>query len=69
MLAAAGAPITNIGLLAVIIATYIQNARLIKSYFTYGLVPRCFAVHSSKYCNSYLLVKFVYGGSRYKGHC
>jgi hypothetical protein len=38
MLAAAGAAITNIGLLAVIIATYIQNARLIKSYFTYGLV-------------------------------
>ena len=38
MLAAVGAAITNIGLLAVIIATYIQNARLIKSYFTYGLV-------------------------------
>ena len=38
MLAAAAAAITNIGLLAVIIATYIQNARLIKSYFTYGLV-------------------------------
>jgi hypothetical protein len=38
MLAAAGAAITNIGLLAVIIATYIQNARLIKSYFTYGLI-------------------------------
>jgi hypothetical protein len=38
MLAAAGAAIANIGLLAVIIATYIQNARLIKSYFTYGLV-------------------------------
>ncbi len=38
MLAAAVAAITNIGLLAVIIATYIQNARLIKSYFTYGLV-------------------------------
>ena len=38
MLGAAGAAITNIGLLAVIIATYIQNARLIKSYFTYGLV-------------------------------
>ena len=38
MLAAAGAAITNIGLLAVIIATYIQNVRLIKSYFTYGLV-------------------------------
>lgn len=38
MLAAAGAAITNIGLLVVIITTYIQNARLIKSYFTYGLV-------------------------------
>lgn len=38
MLAAAGAAITNIGLLAVIIFTYIQNARLIKSYFTYGLI-------------------------------
>ena len=38
MLAAAGAAITNIGLLAVIIATYVQNARLIKSYFTYGLI-------------------------------
>jgi len=38
MLAAAGAAITNIGLLSVIIATYIQNARLIRSYFTYGLI-------------------------------
>jgi hypothetical protein len=38
MLAAAAAAITNIGLLAIIIVTYIQNARLIKSYFTYGLV-------------------------------
>jgi hypothetical protein len=38
MLAAAGAAITNIGLLAVMITTYIQNARLIKSYFTYGLI-------------------------------
>jgi len=37
MLAAAGAAITNIGLLSVIIYTYIQNMRLIKSYFTYGL--------------------------------
>ncbi len=37
MLAAAGAAITNIGLLSVIIYTYIQNIRLIKSYFTYGL--------------------------------
>ena len=38
MLGAAGAAIANIGLLTVIIATYIQNARLIRSYFTYGLV-------------------------------
>jgi hypothetical protein len=37
MLAAAGAAIANIGLLGVIIATYIQNIRVIKSYFTYGL--------------------------------
>ena len=38
MLAAAGAAIANIGLLAVIIVTYVQNIRVIKSYFTYGLV-------------------------------
>ena len=38
MLAAAGAAIANIGLLGVIITTYIQNIRVIKSYFTYGLV-------------------------------
>ncbi len=38
MLAAAVAALTNIGLLAVIIVTYIQNMRLIKSYFTFGLV-------------------------------
>ncbi len=38
MLAAAVAALTNIGLLAVIIITYIQNMRVIKSYFTYGLV-------------------------------
>jgi hypothetical protein len=38
MLAAAGAAIANIAFLAVIIATYIQNIRVIKSYFTYGLV-------------------------------
>jgi hypothetical protein len=29
--------LTNIGLLSVIIYTYIQNIKLIKSYFTYGL--------------------------------
>lgn len=38
MIPAAVAAITNIALLAVIIATYVQNARLIRSYFTYGLV-------------------------------
>ncbi len=38
MLAAAGAAITNIGLLSIITFTYIQNIRLIKSYFTYGLI-------------------------------
>jgi hypothetical protein len=38
MLAAAAAALTNIALLAIIIATYIQNMRIIKSYFTYGLV-------------------------------
>jgi hypothetical protein len=38
MLAAAVAALINIGLLGGIIATYIQNMRLIKSYFTIGLV-------------------------------
>jgi hypothetical protein len=38
MLAAAVAALINIGLLGGIIATYIQNMRLIKSYFTMGLV-------------------------------
>jgi hypothetical protein len=38
MLAAAAAALTNIALLAIIIATYIQNMRILKSYFTYGLV-------------------------------
>ncbi len=38
MLAAAVAALINIGLLAVIIVTYIQNMRVIRSYFTYGLV-------------------------------
>jgi hypothetical protein len=38
MLAAAGAAITNIGLLGAVIFTYVQNLRLIKSYFTVGLV-------------------------------
>lgn len=38
MIGAAIAALTNIGLLAYIIAIYIQNTRLLKSYFTYGLV-------------------------------
>ena len=38
MLAAAVTALINIGLLGGIIATYIQNMRLIKSYFTMGLV-------------------------------
>jgi len=38
MLAAAVAALINIGLLGGIIATYIQNMRLIRSYFTMGLV-------------------------------
>lgn len=38
MLGAAAAALTNIGLLGAIMATYIQNMRLIKSYFTSGLV-------------------------------
>jgi hypothetical protein len=38
MLAAAVAALLNIGLLGSIVATYIQNMRLIRSYFTIGLV-------------------------------
>jgi hypothetical protein len=38
MLAAAVAAILNIGLLGGIMFTYIQNIRIIRSYFTYGLV-------------------------------
>jgi hypothetical protein len=38
MLAAAVAALTNIGLLAGLITTYIQNMRVIRSYFTGGLV-------------------------------
>jgi hypothetical protein len=38
MIAAAVSAILNIGLLGGIMYTYIQNVRLIKSYFTYGLV-------------------------------
>jgi len=38
MLSAAGAALLNICLLGGIMATYIQNMRLIKSYFTAGLV-------------------------------
>ena len=38
MLAAAVAALLNIGLLCGIVATYVQNMRLIRSYFTIGLV-------------------------------
>ena len=38
MLAVAVAALLNIGLLGGIVATYIQNMRLIRSYFTIGLV-------------------------------
>jgi len=38
MLAAAAAALLNIGLLGGIVATYIQNMRLIRSSFTAGLV-------------------------------
>lgn len=38
MLGAAAAALANIGLLGGIIAMYIQSLRLIKSYFTWGLV-------------------------------
>ena len=38
ILSAGAAALTNIGLLSAIIATYVQNMRLIRSYFTGGLV-------------------------------
>lgn len=38
MLSAGAAALTNIGLLGAIVATYVQNMRLIRSYFTGGLV-------------------------------
>jgi hypothetical protein len=38
MLSAGAAALTNIGLLGAIVATYLQNMRLIRSYFTGGLV-------------------------------
>ncbi len=38
MIAAAIAALLNIGLLGTIIIIYVQNTRLIKSYFTYGLI-------------------------------
>ncbi len=38
MLGAAAAALTNIAFLIAIMTTYIQNMRLIKSYFTGGLV-------------------------------
>jgi hypothetical protein len=38
MIGAAIAALINIGLLGYIISIYIQNIRLLKSFFTYGLV-------------------------------
>lgn len=38
MIAAAVAALLNIGLLGGVMFTYIQNVRLVKSYFTYGLI-------------------------------
>ncbi len=38
MLGAAGAAITNIGLLGAVVFTYAQNLRFVKSYFTMGLI-------------------------------
>jgi hypothetical protein len=38
MLGAAAAALLNIGLLGATMVTYLQNLRLIKSYFTFGLV-------------------------------
>ena len=38
MVGAAAAAMLNIGLLGGVMTTYIQNLRLIKSYFTFGLV-------------------------------
>jgi hypothetical protein len=38
MIAAVVAALANIGLLGIIITTYIQNMRLLRSYYTLGLV-------------------------------
>ena len=38
MLGAAAAALLNIGLLGAVMVTYVQNLRLVKSYFTLGLV-------------------------------
>ena len=38
MIAAAIAALLNIGLLGTIIVVYVQNTRLVQSYFTYGLI-------------------------------
>ena len=38
MIAAAIAALLNIGLLGTIIVIYVQNTRLVQSYFTYGLI-------------------------------
>jgi hypothetical protein len=48
MLSAGAAALTNIGLLGAIVATYVQNMRLIRSYFTGGLVfvASLFIIHN-----------------------
>ena len=38
MIAAAIAALLNIGLLGTIVVIYVQNTRLVQSYFTYGLI-------------------------------
>ena len=59
MLAAAAAALLNIGLLGAIIAIYVQNLRLIKSYFTAGLVIVASLFIPAEHSNSHLLVQSV----------
>ena len=68
MIAAAIAAILNIGLLGAIIVIYAQNARLIKSYFTYGLITVA-SSFGPKHCNCHILVQPVFCWTRNKKHC
>lgn len=61
MLSAGAAALTNIGLLGALVATYVQNMRLIRSYFTGGLVLVASFFHDTEHSNSNLLVKIVCG--------